>query len=153
MAHGHSLAAERRHENTRAGFDLFRLLAGRACCAEHAGLGARLARSRRGAGRRQERAQLVAEIERELKQDGLKANRVICIGARHGNQWKYLGGARAAPYSCVIGKRELTIEADCIYYDAQGRSLGDVEHASFTEAKTFRQTNFRWTWKQAEGGG
>lgn len=88
-----------------------------------------------------------------LKQDGLKANRVICIGARHGNQWKYLGGARAAPYSCVIGKRELTIEADCTYYDAQGRSLGDVEHASFTEAKTFRQTNFRWTWKQAEGGG
>jgi len=93
---------------------------------------------------------LVAEIERELKQDGLKANRVICIGARHGNQWKYLGGSRAAPYSCVIGKRELTIEADCTYYDAQGRSLGDVEHASFTEAKTFRQTNFRWTWKKAE---
>ena len=29
---------------------------------------------------------LVAEIECELKQDGLKANRVICIGARHGKQ-------------------------------------------------------------------
>jgi hypothetical protein len=46
---------------------------------------------------------LVAEIERELKKDGRKADRLTCMGARHGNQWKYLGGARAAPSSCVIG--------------------------------------------------
>ena len=94
---------------------------------------------------------LVAEIERELKKDGLKAKGVTCIGARHGNQWTYLGGSRAAPYSCVIGKRELTIEADRTYYDAQGHNLGDVEHASFTKAKTFRESNFRWTWQPAEG--
>jgi hypothetical protein len=37
---------------------------------------------------------LLAEIERELKKDGSKADRLTCMGARHGNQWKYLGGAR-----------------------------------------------------------
>ena len=37
---------------------------------------------------------LVAEIERELKKDGRKADRLTCMGARHGSQWKYLGGAR-----------------------------------------------------------
>src|SRR5450759_1345327 len=42
---------------------------------------------------------LVAEIERALQKDGRKADRLTCMGARHGNQWKYLGGARAAPYS------------------------------------------------------
>lgn len=94
---------------------------------------------------------LVAEIKRELNKLDLTAKGVTCIGARHGNQWKYLGGSRAAPYSCVIGKRELTVEADRTYYDAQGRSLGDVEHASPEKAKTFRETNFRWTWKPAEG--
>jgi hypothetical protein len=95
---------------------------------------------------------LVAEIERELKKDGRKADRLTCMGARHGNQWKYLGGARAAPYSCVIGQREITIEADRAYFDAEGQNLGDVEHASFDEAKTFRETNFRWTWTAAGAG-
>ncbi len=87
---------------------------------------------------------LVAEIEEAPKQDGLKAKAVICIGTRPGNQWTYLGGSRAAPYSW-IGKRELTIEADRAYFDAQGHNLGDVEHASFTKAKTFRESNFRWS--------
>ena len=40
---------------------------------------------------------LVAEIERALQKDGRKADRLTCMGARHGSQWKYLGGARAAP--------------------------------------------------------
>lgn len=93
---------------------------------------------------------LVAEIKRELNKRGLTAKGVTCIGARHGNQWKYLGGSRAAPYSCVMGKRELTIEADRTYYDAKGRSLGDVEHAPPEKAKTFRESNFRWSWKAAE---
>ena len=69
---------------------------------------------------------LVTEIERELK-DGRKADRLTCMGARHGSQWKYLG--RARPYSCVIGKREITIDADRAYFDAKGQNLGDVEHA------------------------
>jgi hypothetical protein len=89
---------------------------------------------------------LVAEIQAELGKSNLKPADVTCIGARHGNHWKYLGGGRAAPYECEIGKRALAIEADRIYFDAGGKSLGDVEKADPKRAKTFREDNFRWTW-------
>jgi hypothetical protein len=52
---------------------------------------------------------LVSEITSELNKNGLKAESVFCVGARHGRQWTYLGGMRSAPYSCKIGNRELTI--------------------------------------------
>ncbi len=94
---------------------------------------------------------LVAEIEAELTTAGLKVADVICIGARHGNHWKHLGGGRAAPYECGIGKREIRIEADRIYFDEKGKALGDLEQVAnkrrFSRATTFRESNFRWTWK------
>jgi hypothetical protein len=58
---------------------------------------------------------LVVEIRAELDKDNLKAENVTCLGARHGNQWKYLGGGRAAPYRCDIGKRSIVIEADRLF--------------------------------------
>ncbi|KAB2912138.1 MAG: hypothetical protein F9K29_20440 [Hyphomicrobiaceae bacterium] len=94
---------------------------------------------------------LVAEIEAELKTVGLKAADVVCIGARHGNHWKHLGGGRAAPYECEIGKREIRIEADRIYFDDRGKPLGNLEQVAnkrqFSRAVTFRESHFRWTWK------
>ena len=89
---------------------------------------------------------LVSEIQAELDRDNLKAENVTCLGARHGNQWKYLGGGRAAPYRCDIGKRSIVIEADRVYFDAQGKSLGDVDKADQKRSKTFQESNFRWTW-------
>jgi hypothetical protein len=89
---------------------------------------------------------LVAEIKAELDKDSLRADGVICTAARHGNHWIYLGGNRAAPYECDIGNRTLRIEADRVYFDARGKSLGDVDKADPKRAKTFREDNFRWTW-------
>ena len=89
---------------------------------------------------------LVTEIQRELSKTNLKAEDLSCDGARHGNQWTYLGGGRAAPYACEIGARTLVIQADRIYYDPRGKSLGDVDHADVKRAKTFVESNFRWTW-------
>jgi hypothetical protein len=89
---------------------------------------------------------LVAEIKAELSKNNLKPGDVTCIGARHGNHWTYLGGGRAAPYQCEIGRRSLKIEADRVYFDARGKLLGDLEKASPKRAKTFREDNFRWTW-------
>jgi hypothetical protein len=89
---------------------------------------------------------LVAEIQTELAKNNLKAEGVTCIAARHGNQWKYLGGGRAAPYECEIGKRTVNIEADRVYFDERGRLLGDLDKADPKHAKTFREDNFRWTW-------
>ncbi len=89
---------------------------------------------------------LVAEIQAELAKNNLKAESVTCIAARHGNQWKYLGGGRAAPYECEIVKRTVQIEADRVYFDERGRLLGDLDKADPKHAKTFREDNFRWTW-------
>lgn len=89
---------------------------------------------------------LVAEIQAELDKNNLKAPGVTCIAARHGNQWKYLGGGRAAPYECEIGKRSITIEADRVYFDPKGKLLGDLDKADPKRAKTFREDNFRWDW-------
>jgi hypothetical protein len=89
---------------------------------------------------------LVAEIQAELAKNNLKAEGVTCIAARHGNHWTYLGGGRAAPYECEIGKRTIRIEADRVYFDERGRLLGDLDKADPKHAKTFREDNFRWTW-------
>jgi hypothetical protein len=89
---------------------------------------------------------LVAEIQAELDGNGLKIPHVTCIAARHGNHWKYLGGGRAAPYRCEIGKRTVSIEADRVYFDEHGKLLGDLDEADPKHAKTFKENNFRWTW-------
>jgi hypothetical protein len=88
---------------------------------------------------------LVAEIRAELDSINLKPGQVTCIGARHGNHWKYLGGSRAAPYQCKIGRRSLKIEADRVYFDARGKLVGDLE-SNVERAKSFRENNFRWSW-------
>jgi len=89
---------------------------------------------------------LIMEIDAELGNAQLKPENVTCIGARHGNHWAYLGGARAAPYECTINKRTLRIEADRIYLGARGRVLGDLDKADPKQARAFRESNFRWTW-------
>ena len=89
---------------------------------------------------------LVQEIMTELVKNQLKPADVSCLGARHGNQWKYLGGGRAAPYSCDIGQRSLMIQADRVYFDPNGKPLGNLEKADPKRAKTFQESNFRWTW-------
>ena len=97
------------------------------------------------------RPQIAAQIRRALQQSRLKSAKVVCTAARHGRQWTYLGGGRAAPYECPIGKRTIVITADRIYFDPKGRRLGNVDQVvaskAFARAKTFRETNFRWKWK------
>ncbi len=93
---------------------------------------------------------LVSEIEVELRKRDLKVVDVICVAARHGNQWRHLGGGRAAPYECTIGDRTLRIDAERTYYDINGRKLGQLgqtpDKRLFDRAKSFRETKLRWTW-------
>ena len=90
---------------------------------------------------------LVAEIQDELNKNGLKVGGVVCSGFRHGNQWVELSGARAAPYECDIGKRQIVIQADRMYFDVGKRPLGDMKRANPKRADSFKESNFRWTWK------
>jgi hypothetical protein len=90
---------------------------------------------------------LVAEIQSELKANGLKLDGVVCTGFRHDNRWPELSGARAAPYECDIGKRQIVIQADRMYFDIARRPLGAMKTANPKRADSFKESNFRWTWK------
>ena len=94
--------------------------------------------------------QLVSQIEVELRKRDLKVPEIVCIANRHGNQWRLLDGGRAAPYECSIGDRSLRIDAERVYFDANGRKLGQLGQAPdnllFNRAKFFREGKFRWTW-------
>jgi hypothetical protein len=94
--------------------------------------------------------QLVSQIEVELRKRDLKVPEIVCTAARHGNQWRFLGGGRAAPYECRIGDRTVVIDAERIYFDGNGRKLGQLGQAPdnvlFNRAKFFREGKFRWTW-------
>lgn len=93
---------------------------------------------------------LASEIEVELRRRDLKVPDIGCAAAQHGNQWKFLGGGRAAPYQCRIGDRTVTIDAERIYYDVNGRKLGQIGQAPdnvlFNRARSYREGRFRWTW-------
>jgi hypothetical protein len=54
---------------------------------------------------------------------------------------------RAAPYACDIGKRQIVIEANRMYFDLGKKPLGDMKQANPKRADSFKESNFRWTWK------
>jgi hypothetical protein len=93
---------------------------------------------------------LLSEIEVALRRRDLKVPEIVCVGARHGNQWRFLGGERSAPYECRIGDTTVTIEAERTYYDINRHKLGQLGQAPdallFNRAKSFRESRFRWTW-------
>jgi hypothetical protein len=89
---------------------------------------------------------LVAEIEAALAKAGVKVADVVCGAARHGNHWTHLGGGRAAPYECTIGGRDLTVEADRVYFDRSGKLLGNLDKTDPKRAASFRESRFRWQW-------
>lgn len=93
---------------------------------------------------------LVSQIEVEVRRRDLKIRDIVCTAARHGNQWRLLGGGRAAPYECRIGDRDLRIDAERTYFDASGHRLGQLGQAPdsilFNRARYFREDKFRWVW-------
>jgi hypothetical protein len=86
---------------------------------------------------------LVAEIQDELNRSGLKADGIVCTAFMHGNQWTELSGARAAPYECDIGKRQIVVQADRMYFDTAMRPLGGIRKANPKRADSFKESNFR----------
>ncbi|MTD95480.1 hypothetical protein GIW81_14165 [Hyphomicrobium sp. xq] len=95
----------------------------------------------------QDQEKLTAEIFAELKAQNLKAEEVICVGSRFGGQWRNLGGARAVPFECEIGKKKLAIEGTVHIYDDAGKELDMNEDASFEHAAEYRQADITWKWQ------
>ena len=90
---------------------------------------------------------LVAEVTRTLAAEGLKAETVICTGARFGGHWVILGGARGVPYECEIGKRTLAIDGKIHLYDKDGKELDMDAEGSPENAVEHKQTDISWSWK------
>lgn len=89
---------------------------------------------------------LIADIEAALDEQDLEADDITCTGARFGNQWRELGGARAIPFLCTIGNRELKIEGTLRLLDGDGRTLDINDPAAPERATNFEQTDLHWSW-------
>lgn len=90
---------------------------------------------------------LIAEITAELKAQTLKADSIICTGARFGGKWTELGGARGVPYSCEIGKRKLNIDGTVLIYDKDGKELDMEDDKSPERAVEYKEKVATWTWE------
>ncbi len=92
-------------------------------------------------------AKLTGEIESELKSAGIKADSVICVGARFGGHWSELGGARSIPYECDIGKKKLKIDGTLKLYDERGNEIDMSDEKAPERAFDYKQTDLTWTWE------
>jgi len=90
---------------------------------------------------------LISEIDAALKAENLQAETVICSGARFGGHWTELGGARAVPYECELGKRKLNIEGTVHLYDAAGAEIDLNDEKAPERAADYKQTDLKWTWE------
>jgi hypothetical protein len=89
---------------------------------------------------------LLSEITAELKAQNLKADSIICVGARFGGKWTELGGARGVPYDCEIGKRKLNIDGTVLIYDKDGKELDMEDDASPERAVEYKEKVTTWKW-------
>ena len=87
-------------------------------------------------------AELVDEINAELKAQNLGADKIICTGARFGGNWTNLGGARAIP--CEIGPRTLDVDGELHIYDDADNELDMNANETPAKATDYKQTNITW---------
>ncbi len=95
----------------------------------------------------QDNQTLISEILAELRTQNLRAEDVGCIAYRLSGQWRYLGGARAVPYECEVGKRRLNIEGTVHVYDDNGTELDQKDEKSFERGTEIRQADITWKWQ------
>jgi hypothetical protein len=95
----------------------------------------------------QDNQTLIAEILAELRAQNLQAEKVGCVAFRLSGQWRYLGGARAVPYECQVGKRKLNIEGTVHVYDDNGTELDRKAEKSFERGTEIRQADITWKWQ------
>jgi hypothetical protein len=95
----------------------------------------------------QDNQTLIAEILAELKTQNLQAEKVGCVAFRLSGQWRNLGGSRAVPYECQVGKRKLNIEGTVHVYDGNGTELDRKDEKSFERGTEIKQTDITWKWQ------
>ena len=91
-------------------------------------------------------AKLVDELSAELKAQNLNAADINCTGARFGGNWTNLGGARAIPFNCAIGKRTVDIDGELHLYDGAGNELDMDADDTPEKATEYKQLNLTRKW-------
>lgn len=96
---------------------------------------------------------LAREIKNSIREQRLRQTDIQCAAARFGNQWTYLGGDRAPPFTCHIGNRVLTINGEIDFFDAAGRKIkGGLDNPDvFRKARSFKGKKPAWSWQKALG--
>jgi hypothetical protein len=92
---------------------------------------------------------LAREIKTSMRVQHLKQTDIQCGAARFGNQWTYLGGDRAPPFTCQIGNRVLTIGGAIHFFDERGRLIqrGLDNPNVYRRAHTFKAKKPVWSWQ------
>ena len=92
--------------------------------------------------------QLASEITAALRSEKITTP-VTCTGARFGNHWTHLGGARTLPFECEIGRKKLTIEGTIDFLDEHNVPIqGGIENPNvFRQARHVRERNLTWRWE------
>jgi len=94
--------------------------------------------------------QLKREVDAALVKVGKKAENITCSGMRFPGQWKELGGARTAPYTCEIGDQTLEIRARTRITGRKGKVYEAITPDAMKSADTITEDQPVWTWKKAE---
>lgn len=90
---------------------------------------------------------LVLQIRLQLVRAGTSADKVVCTGRRYSNMWTALGGAKAAPYECQIGRRTLAVSANQTYFDRNGHRLNESDPDLPRKAVRVQERALSWRWK------
>ena len=91
---------------------------------------------------------LLSEIEEVMRAQKIRPREISCEAGRFGHHWKYLGGGRSLPISCIIGKRSLGMDGNIEFLDARGKVIvGGMDNPrAFATARTIREKNLTWQW-------
>ncbi|MGD9671229.1 MAG: hypothetical protein AB7U75_19645 [Hyphomicrobiaceae bacterium] len=90
---------------------------------------------------------LVEELEKAVREAKVTRDDVICGATRFGRHWTKLGGGRASPYECTIGKKTLVITGRHEFRDASGRVLAPDSPGLNANAASVRDVDITWEWK------
>ena len=90
---------------------------------------------------------LLLEIRLQLAAADLKRDQVTCVAERLGTEWAQLSGASRGPYTCRIGKRQLSVATVATYFDKAGYRVKPSDTALPTRAAKITEARLTWKWK------
>lgn len=90
---------------------------------------------------------LIDELQEAARTANTTLDAIICGATRFGRHWTNLGGGRASPYKCPIGKKTLMITGTHEFRDAAGNVLAPDSPGLNAGAASVRDIDITWQWE------